>query len=258
MTEDASVPADASSTDDIEELKRQNAELQEQLHAAKSSGGWRMVLAAVFVVLFAVVLVPANQAVWLARTMLNTDSFVATFAPLPEDEAVSTALGAQVAALVSEEVMVQQRIESLVGSELTFIAAPIASAIEGLVTDSAAAIISSDIFTSVWEGTLRITHSAAIAVIDASRDGPAQVTEEGQVVLNLNDLVRQVDEELTARGIDVVDSENVDATIVLYESGELGVVQSIISIVYAIRWAAPILVLVLLIAAIWVGKSARL
>ncbi|MDJ0791909.1 MAG: hypothetical protein QNJ71_08435 [Acidimicrobiia bacterium] len=257
MTDDASVSAEATSTDDIEELKRQNAELQRQLDEAQSSGGWRMAVAGVLVVLFAIVLVPANQAVWLARTMLNTDSFVATFGPLPKDDAVSTALGAQVAAIVSEEVMVQQRIEGAVGSDLAFIAAPIASAVEGLIAESSSAIISSDIFTSVWEGTLRVTHSAAIAVIDASRDGPAQVTEEGQVVLDLNDLVRQVDDELTARGIDVVDSENVDATIVLYESGELGVVQSIISIVYAIRWAAPLLVLVLLVGAIWVANDRR-
>ena len=128
MTDDASVSANPSSTDDIEELKRQNAELQRQLDEAQSAGGWRMIVAGVLVVLFAIVLVPANQAVWLARTMLNTDSFVATFGPLPKDDAVSTALGAQVAAIVSEEVMVQQRIEGAVGSDLAFIAAPIASA----------------------------------------------------------------------------------------------------------------------------------
>ena len=248
-------PADSS--EELEQLRQQNAELQQQLADAQSSGGWRMALAGVFVVLFSIILVPANQAVWIASTVLETDRFVATFAPLPADEAVADALGQRVSIVVSEEAAIEERIATLLGSELEFVAAPIASGIEDLIAGATSTVIQSDIFTGIWENALRITHASAIAIVDASREGPVGVTGDGQIVLDLNPLLEQVVAELDDRGIPSIDTESVDATIVLYESESAGIVQSIITVIYSVRWIAPIAVIILLVAAIWVATDRR-
>ncbi len=110
--------------EDLDALRRENTALRRQLEASQSTGGWRMVLAGVLVVLFGVALIPANQAVWLARTMLETDRFVTTFAPLPEDPAVAVALGQTIATSIAEQVQFEQRISSLLLSFSLYFSLP--------------------------------------------------------------------------------------------------------------------------------------
>lgn len=255
MSDSPSVPAD-NNTDEIEALRQRNAELEQQVASNKKTRGWRMYLALVVVVLFGIALIPANQAAWLATTTLNTDNFVSTFGPLPSDEAVARALGTGIAAQVAEEAALDEVLASRLPSELQFIAAPVAGAVETLIAEAATRIISSDQFDAIWNGALRTAHSAAITVIEKSRSGTVSA-QDGQVILDLSELVRQVDERLQERGIDVINPEEIDATIVLYESEELGLVQSIINIVYSIRWAAPIAVLILLAGAVLIASDRR-
>ena len=263
---DSSVPAaDNSMPDahndslaDLEELRRQNAELQRQLdeQSSSSSGGWRMVTALVFVFLFAIGLFMANPSVWLATTALETDSFVKTFGPLPEDPAVSTALGQRIAEEVSEQTNLSESIAARLPQDIQFIAGPIAGAIEGLIAQSTATIVSSDTFTSVWEQSLRLSHTAAIRLIEGAREGNVRV-EDGQVVLDLNELLAQVTDELAARGIEGIELSEVDATIVIAESDSLAVAEFIINAVYTVRWLAPVMALLLLGLAIGIASDRR-
>lgn len=253
---DSPSPAAAPTPEEVEALRERNAELEEQLAATSNKRGWRMYTALVLVVLFGLVLVPANQAGWLATTTLETDQFVSTFAPLPEDPAVAAALGTRIATRVAEEVALEELIAQPLPPDLQFIASPIAGAVETVIAEAATRIILSEPFGTIWEGTLRVTHSAAIAVIEGSQTGVVQA-QEGQVVLDLSELVVQVDNQLRERGIDVLNPEEIDATIVLYETEELGLVQTIIEVIYAIRWVAPIAMLILLIGAVLVASDKR-
>jgi len=253
---DSTSPAAAPTPEEVEALRQRNAELEQQLADTTKKRGWRMYTALLLVVLFGLALIPANQAAWFATTTLETEQFVSTFAPLPEDPAVATALGARVAARVAEEVDLEELIAEPLPPDLQFIASPIAGAVETVIAEAATRIISSQPFSTLWEGTLRVTHSAAIAVIEGSQSGIVQA-EEGQVVLDLSQLVVQVDDQLRERGIDVLNPEEIDATIVLYEAEALGLVETIIELVYAIRWAAPIAMLILLIGAVLVASDKR-
>ena len=162
MVDDA--PMDMDDTD-IEALKQRNAELEEQL-AAHRHRGWRMNVALVLIVLFTILLIPAGQVIWAATTAFDTDNFVATFAPLPEDPAVATALGTGVAESLSETAQIEQRLADRLPEEIQFIAAPVAGAVEGIVAEAATTVIQSDAFTGIWERTLEITHTAVIEVIE--------------------------------------------------------------------------------------------
>lgn len=251
-----SAPVDSEDQAELVALRKRNAELEEQLAHTPTKRGWRMPVALVLVILFGLALIPANQAGWLATTTLETDQFVATFAPMPEDPAVATAIGTSLAAQVYENAALEERISSTLPTDLKFLAAPIGTAVETLIAEASTRIISSEAFGSVWEATLRTTHSAAIAVVEGSQSGVVQA-ENGQVVLDLSELLAQVDQRLQERGIDVLSGQDIDGIIVLYEAEELGLVERIIKLIYAIRWAAPLAVLILLVGAILVASDKR-
>ncbi|MGI9666659.1 MAG: hypothetical protein ACR2N2_06090 [Acidimicrobiia bacterium] len=217
---------------------------------------WRMITAAVLVVLFAITLALANQAIWLATTVLDTETFVDTLAPLPADDAVAASLGDRFATAVVENNDIGAALAEELPEGLKFIAAPLAESVKGLIANAATAVIQSDRFVAIWETALRVTHGTAMFIIDQSSEGALQVSE-GDVILDLNGLVEQVDETLQERGIDVLADTEIDATIVLYETENEGVVQSIVQIVYQIRWGAIILVVVLLGAAVAVASDRR-
>lgn len=263
MTDHTDQPEPSDSSQELEELQQRNADLEaqnadlgQQLEQSSRKGGWRMATALVLVVIFGIALFAANPAVWLATTVLETDTFVDTFAPLPDDPAVATAIGTEVASVVSEQVALAEVVADLLPEELQFIAVPIAGAVEGVIAEASTAIISSDVFTTIWENTLRIAHSATIAVLEGSQSGSVQV-QDGAVVLDLTELVSRVDEQLTERGIDVIDTETIDGTIVLFERDALGVVENVLRLVYEARWLSPLVALLLLIGALAVATDRR-
>jgi len=241
---------------EYEALEARNAELEQELAKATTGKGWRMTVAFVLVVLFAVALYAANHAVWFATTVLSTDQFVDTLAPLPEDPAVAAALGSQFATSVIENNDVAGTVAGLLPDGIAFISAPITEAIEGVISDAATQIIGSDVFTQVWERSLRFTHNAVITVLDGGPRGNL-IANEGSVVLDLSGLAADVDTRLSNLGIDVFDAEQITAQIVIFDGSNLGFAQWIAELIYAVRWAAPIAVIILLGAALFVATDRK-
>ena len=241
---------------EYEALKARNAELEQELAKATTGKGWRMTVAFVLVVLFAVALYAANHAVWFATTVLSTDQFVDTLAPLPEDPAVATALGAQFATSVVENNDVAGTIAELLPDGIAFISVPITEAIQGVIADASTQIIGSDIFAQVWERSLRFTHNAVIVVLDGGPRGNL-IAEDDTVAIDLSGLAAEVDARLSSLGIDVFDAEEITAQIVIFDGSNLGFAQWIAELIYAVRWVAPIAVLILLGAILLTATDRR-
>ena len=198
----------AGHDEDLEALATRNAELERNLAAATAGRGWRMTVALILVLLFAVALYAANHAVWFATTVLNTDQFVDTLAPLPEDPAVAAALGSQFASSVVENNDISGTIAGLLPEGIAFISIPITEAIEGVIADTAEQIISSDGFARVWAGALRLTHSGVLVVLDGGSRGNL-VANDGGVAIDLSELAAEVDARLANLGIEVFDAESI-------------------------------------------------
>ncbi len=79
-----------------------------------------MGIAIALAVLFGWALLAANHSGWITATVLDTDRFVSTFSPLPQDEAVSLALGQQVADAIVDDFEVAQTIEGSLPEGLGF------------------------------------------------------------------------------------------------------------------------------------------
>jgi hypothetical protein len=215
-----------------------------------------MRVAAVLAVLFGLTLIVANHAGWLATTILNTDSFVETLAPLPGDPDVSRALGEAVADNVIQTNEVGQAISDRLPEGLRFAAVPLTQGLRDLIADIATQIIRSEPFTAIWEKTLELTHRATLLYIRGA-ESDLIATEDGYVVLDLTEIGGLVTERLDELGFDALDGVELDLTIELFETRDGGVIQALANVIYSIRWFSFILTAAILIAAYAVATDRR-
>lgn len=215
-----------------------------------------MGIAIALTVLFGFMLLAANHSGWITATVLDTDRFVSTFSPLPQDEAVSLALGQSVADAVIESFEVAQTIEDSLPDELGFIAVPLTSGVRDLTTSAATEIIRSDAFTSVWTVALTGAHKIATAYVGVFDDGVV-VVQDGIAVLDLTPIAADIAEGLGDRGFDLLEGSDRDLTIELFALPDSGMVKFIVDLMGTIRWAVFITTIGLLAASIAIATDRR-
>lgn len=215
-----------------------------------------MGIAIALTVLFGLMLVAANHSGWITATVLDTDRFVATFSPLPQDEAVSLALGQQVADGVIEQFEVAETIEEALPEGIGFIAVPLTSGVRDLTTSAATEVIRSDVFTSVWTGALTASHRIATAYVGALEDG-VLVEQDGVAVIDLTPIAAQISENLSDRGFDLLEGSDRDLTIELFTLPDSGMIKWVADLLGSIRWVVFAATILLLVAAFAVATDRR-
>ena len=122
----------------------------------------RRILAPLFVALTVLVFTVTVPAAWGARTVLNTDRYVATVAPLASDPAVQRSIATR----VTDQVMVALNLEGVLEERLppdvAFIAAPLSNAVRGFVQDQVLKVVQSDAFATFWTEANRFVHSRVL------------------------------------------------------------------------------------------------
>ncbi len=215
-----------------------------------------MGIAIALVILFGVVLLTANHAAWLTRTVLDTDSFVGALEPLPRDEAVSLALANRTADAIIESYEVTDVIAETLPDGIEFIAVPLTNGIKDLITGIATEIIRSDAFTTVWSAALTGVHKIALAYVGALESG-VLVEEDGVAVLDLAAIGARITEDLDIRGFNVLEGTDRDLRVELFELPDSGLISFVVDVMYSVRWALFLLTIGLLVAAIGVATDRR-
>ena len=197
MNEEGNGP-DEQSPEEIEaELERVKAERQElearveTLEARpEKRRRLRRIFTPILVALSIVVFTVTVPAAWGARTVLNTDRYVATVAPLADDPAVQ----ASIASRVTDQVFLALDVEGTLsdalaglGERATVLAAPLTTAIRGFVQDQVLKVVQSDAFRTFWVEANRFVHEQVLAILEGESDTVSVV--EGKVLLNLLPLV---------------------------------------------------------------------
>ena len=150
----------------------------------------RRVFAPILVALAVIVFTVTVPAAWGARTVLNTDRYVATVAPLAEDPAVQQAIATRLTDEVFTALNVQEVISNTlaaIGERATILAGPLTNALHGFVQDQVLKIVQSDAFQTFWVEANRFVHTQVLAVLRGESDSVSVV--EGKVTLNLLPLV---------------------------------------------------------------------
>lgn len=172
---------------DVEQLQAERDALRVELdrvHRRRSwAGGLRSVAASVLVVLACLSLVVATVAVWANRTLLDTDGWVETVGPLAGDPTITAALQPRITDEVFTLIPAQDALTSALPDQVSFLAAPLSSAVRTFVDDQVGALLASDAFGTLWTDANRVAHEQVLALL---RNQDTDVTIQGDTVtLNL-------------------------------------------------------------------------
>jgi len=247
---------------EVERLRAEKAALQAELQGKKVKERkpfpWRNLIAWILVVLAFIMAIGAGPASWAHDYLMDTDRFVATVAPLIRDDAVAQALSERAATRLVEELDVQDRLDRVLPEGITFIAGPITNGVQTLAQKTAETILQSDQFYWVWEKMLRFAHSTAVATVRG--EGSLELTKEGDIVLDIGELLQELKTRLVDAGLTFLEKVPVPegaGTVVLFTADELGVVQGMVHLLDTLNWVLPALAILFLVAAVLISTDRR-
>lgn len=206
------------------------------------------------VVLFGITLAVANHATWLSRTVTDTDSFVAALAPLPKDEAVSTAIAQVTVDALVESLDLKAEIAEALPDGFEFLAGRLTEGFSEAGVVLTGEIIRSDAFTTVWIAASRSLHSATQSYLNAIDSGVLR-NESGVLSVDLGVVVSQVLAELDLGSFEVPEVEEGAFTVELFELPSDGVYIWLIDLMSSVSLASVLVALALLVAAIAVATN---
>jgi hypothetical protein len=189
-------PPEAAGTDTAElaslraELSRLHTQLDTHNRRAFALLALRRVSAAVLAAVGALALVASVVGLWAAITTLNTDRWVATVAPLPQDPAVATAVSQYTTDQLFDTLDVEQRLRDVLPAQAAFVAGPVAGQVHDAMQKTVTRVLRSDRFQPVWVAANRRAHEQALAIVY----GTSKVVSaaDNNVRIDLLPLINQV------------------------------------------------------------------
>ena len=281
MAEGAPEPGDEPTVVDLQnrlaELEAANAELTARLDAEAAADAeetvaltrtrpprWRGAVASLLIVLAALLTPVAIVSGWARVLLSDTDSFVATYAPLVQNPRVQAYLTDQIADAIDARIDIDATVNEVfdglgeniqrptVKLALDALRQPAADGVRSTIRNVAAKVVSSDAFAQVWRESLRLSHSQAISALNGDTSS-VTITEEG-LGLRLAPLIAKVKEALVEQGFALASRiPEIDRTVVLVHSDSLLQVQLGYRAALATGYWLGVVVLVLFVAGVLVS-----
>lgn len=163
-------------------------------------GRWRdrarELLVGLLVLLFALLVPLTTTVAWASHTLLSTDGWVQTVAPLAADPVVRAAVGTDVTNQLFAAVDVNHKIASVLPGPASFLAGPITSTLRGFTNQAVGWVLASPKFAPIWANANRFAHEQLLSVLEGRTR--AVTTTNGQVVLNVVPLLEATLAELVS------------------------------------------------------------
>jgi uncharacterized membrane protein SirB2 len=264
------------SDDERAELQRLRAEVAD-LHDHPSGGaapgrrhrlGWRAPVATVLIVVGCLLAPLSVFAVWTANQVSNTDRYVANVAPLIHEPSVQRAITdditQQITTRLNVKGLAQQAASALtqrgltrVGSLLNNFSGQLASSVYGFIHTQVAKIVASQQVANLWVQVNRQVHAQLVKALSGQTNGAVTISNN-QVVLNLGPFINVVKRDLANRGFTIITRlPNINPTLALFSAKYLVKAQQGYRLLNDLKWALPILTLVLLGLGVYIARSHR-
>jgi hypothetical protein len=179
------------------ELAAAHTQLDTRRRRSRALLTLRRVAAAVLIAVTAFALVTSVVGLWAARTTLNTDRWVATVAPLPQDPLVSAAVAQYSTTQLFEVLNVDQRLREVLPPQAAFVVGPLTGQLQEQVRKTVVNVMQSDRFQTIWTELNRQVHQRALAILEGT--STTVVAAEDHVTIDLLPLINQVLRELSAQ-----------------------------------------------------------
>ncbi len=192
----------------LDELRARNAELEQERNASTARRVGRAARASgstVLIIVGVLCLVLMPLAIWGRNLVLNTDRYVQTLTPIGADAGVQAAVVQAVDRRVAENLDVKALVADVLPPRAQVLAAPLQSAVNGLVNTIATNFVHSDAFQKLWVEVNRLAHQQVVYLLTGHRPSNSAVVidSSGRVQLDISQVVQNVKDRLTAAGLSV-------------------------------------------------------
>ncbi len=192
----------------LDELRARNAELEQERNASTARRVGRAARAsgsAVLIIIGVLCLVLMPLAIWGRNLVLNTDRYVQTLTPIGADAGVQDAVVRAVDRQVAANLDVKALVADVLPPRAQVLAAPLQSAVNGLVNTVATDFVRSDAFQKLWVEINRLAHQQVTYLLTGHQPANSAVVidSSGRVDLDISQVVQNVKDRLTAAGLAV-------------------------------------------------------
>lgn len=235
----------------------------------KRRRGWGRTATAVVLVVVGLLLAPvAVITAWARLELVDTERFVATFAPLAEDPAVQAYLSDEVTAAIEEQVDIPAltadvfdgirtldlppRAESALG----LLEGPATQGLQTLVGNVVDRVIESPAFADVFASTLRITHRQFVAAMQGDPDAALAIGGDGSIAVQLGPIVDAVKQRLIDQGVGFAEAiPEIDRSVVIARDDAFVFIRTIYALAVGAGTWLPWIALAFLVAGVLVARN---
>jgi len=262
--------------DERAELQRLRAEVaefhehppEEPPPGRRTRLGWRAPVATVLIVIGCLLAPLSVFAVWTANQVSNTDRYVENVAPLIHEPSIQRAMTDEITRQITTRLNVKglaeqaagaltQRGLPRVGALLNNFSSQLASSVYGFIHTQVAKIVASQQVANLWVQVNRQVHAQLVKALSGQGNGAVTISNN-QVVLNLGPFINVVKRDLANRGFTIITRlPNINPTLALFSAKYLVKAQQGYRILNDLKWALPILTLVLLGLGVYIARSHR-
>jgi hypothetical protein len=140
--------------------------------------------------------------VWARNQALDTDKYVDTVAPLAHDPAIQQLVADRVTASLVANADLKARAEEALPERAKPLAGVVAAAVQRVAHDRIEQFVASDRFAELWKRANRRAHEQLVYALTGEGKGVVGV-QNGQVVVNLQEVALRARQRLADRGIDL-------------------------------------------------------
>jgi len=243
--------SDVTLRDEVERLRADNEALQRKANLRRTvrrASVVGLLIGGCGLALLSVV------AIWLRVTLLNTDHYVKTVAPIAAQPAVQKAVANQLGTAINSKIDFNQLARDVLPDRADVLAPAIASGVQAQIRSRLNEFTASPRFQQLWTDANRRAHTRLVELLTVGRSKRLELQGD-TVYLDLSPAVQRVKDALNERGLTRISAAippTVDGKIKLVQSSAITDAQSGIKLLKGAAIVLPFLALIFL------GASAAL
>jgi hypothetical protein len=184
-------------------------------------------------------------ALWTRATVLNTDRYVDTMAPIAASPAVQKTVADKLDAKITGAIDFDKLARDVLPERADVLAPAIATGAEAAIHEQLDRFVASDRFQELWDGANRRAHDRVVGLLTTGKSGRLALDQD-TVYLDLSAAVDRVKEQLSERGFTrIADAipASVDGRIPLLTSDGFATARKGINLLKGLSIVLPILAL---------------
>ena len=241
---------------EVERLREQNEALERRVAwrgAFRRSTSWLLLVLGCGLVALSLL------AIWLRVTLLDTDRYVDTVAPIAAEPGVQRAVAEKLETAIYSRVDFAALAREVLPERADVLAPAIERGAQSVISDRIRDFTASERFQELWVEANRRAHTRVVELLTGGRSGRL-VLDEDTVYLDLSAAVDRVRDALQERGLTRIASAippTVDGQVELFQSSALVDAQRAVRLLKGLAILLPLLALACLAGAVFLAPSRR-